>query len=510
MIPTWAQPGDDASPKRSLILAGGGMRVAYQAGVIRALLESGLTFAHADGTSGGTINLAMMLSGLSPAEMCDRWRTLDVHDFGSLMPLRQYLNVPNMMGMGSADGIINEVFPHLGIDISRVNAIEGVGGTFNVCNYSRKVSEVITHDQIDLDLLVAGISLPILMPPVQIGNDFYVDSVWIRDANLMEAVRRGADELWVVWCIGNIGVYKGGAFNQYVHMIEISANGALFGEFDQINEINGRILKGETPFGHTRPIRLHLIKPRYPLPLDPDYFLGLIDGATLIAMGYADASRYLKEIKPEGLPLRPETTQMQNPTLGITFRETMAGGFTLGETDPEAGSEKGKRAGSILAMHSTITIQDLNRFISDPDHLGQLNGTIDFPAFGENTPATTGVFNLFLPVDQPGLKLMVYEMGFINNGQPYYLAGKKEVRTDPIFDMWKETTTLYTQLHQGGDKSGPVVGAGILTLGPLDLMKMVSTMHPLNATGPAEEVEAMTEFGRFFMGELWDSYVKHV
>jgi hypothetical protein len=313
-----------------------------------------------------------------------------------------------------------------------------------------------------------------------------------------------------VWCIGNIGVYKGGAFNQYVHIIEISANGALFGEFDQINEINGRILKGETPFGHTRPIRLHLIKPRYPLPLDPDYFLGLIDGATLIAMGYADASRYLKEIKPEGLPLRPETTQMQNPTLGITFRETMAGGFTLGETDPEAGSEKGKRAGSILAMHSTITIQDLNRFISDPDHLGQLNGTIDFPAFGENTPATTGVFNLFLPVDQPGLKLMVYEMGFINNGQPYYLAGKKEVRTDPIFDMWKETTTLYTQLHQGGDKSGPVVGAGILTLGPLDLMKMVSTMHPLNATGPAEEVEAMTEFGRFFMGELWDSYVKHV
>lgn len=248
----------------------------------------------------------------------------------------------------------------------------------------------------------------------------YLDSVWIRDANLLEAVRRGAEELWVVWCLGNIGIYKAGGFNQYVDMIEISANGARFGEFDQINEINRRILQGETILGHTQPIRLHLIKPEYPLPLDPDYFLGRIDAATLIAMGYADASKYLSHKKPEGLPLQPEITQMQNPTLGITFRETMAGGFTLGETDPNAGSEQGKNNGHILAMHATITIQDLNRFIADPEHPGQHNGVVDFVPFGENIPATTGVFNLFSPTDQPGLKLLVYEMGFTANGQSYY------------------------------------------------------------------------------------------
>jgi predicted patatin/cPLA2 family phospholipase len=509
-IPAGTQPADDPGPKRSLILAGGGMRVAYQAGVVRALLESGLTFAHADGTSGGTINLAMLFSGLSPVEMCDRWRTLDVHDFASLMPLEQYLKVSDLMGMGSADGIINKVFPHLGIDLAKINAAQGMQGTFNVCNYTRKVSEVVTHQDLNLNLLVAGISLPIYMPPVRNGNDLYVDSVWIRDANLMEAVRRGAEELWVVWCIGNIGIYKGGAFNQYVHMIEIAANGALFGEFEGINDINRRIEKGETVLGHTRPIRLHLIKPDYPLPLDPDYFLGRIDGATLIAMGYADASKYLKNKKPEGLPLQPETTQMQNPTLGITFRETMAGGLTLGETDPETGSEKGKHTGSILAMHSTITIQDVNRFITDPDHLGQLNGSIDFAAFGQNIPSSTGVFNLFSPTDQPGLKLMVYEMGFTANGKNYYLAGKKEVRDDSILNMWKETTTLYSQLYQGIDKTGPVVGAGILTLGPLDLMKMVSTMHALNAPSATEGAKAVMTFGRFFMGQLWDSYVKKV
>src|SRR5213075_2810999 len=61
----WAQPGGDGAPRRSLVLAGGGMRVAYQAGAIHALLEEGLGFAHADGTSGGTMNLAMLMSGLT-------------------------------------------------------------------------------------------------------------------------------------------------------------------------------------------------------------------------------------------------------------------------------------------------------------------------------------------------------------------------------------------------------------------------------------------------------------
>ena len=182
----------------------------------------------------------------------------------------------------------------------------------------------------------------------------------------------------------------------------------------------------------------------------------------------------------------------------------------LGETDPATGSEKGKLSGKILAMHASITIQDIDRFIADPNHLGQINGTVDFAEFGENIPAKTGVFNLFSPADQPGLRLMVYEMAFAIKGQDYYLAGKKEVRDDSILAMWHETTTLYTLLHQGVDKTGPVVGAGILSLGAFDLVRMVSTMHALNAASTAEGIAAMTKFGRFFLGKLWDSYVKKI
>src|SRR5262245_15417278 len=143
-------------PRRSLILAGGGMRVAYQAGVLRALEEEELVFFHADGTSGGTINLAMLLSGLSPAEMCERWRTLNVHEFVSMLPIRKYLRSFNWPAFGGADGLVRRVYPHLGIDVDRIRAADGIDGTFNVCNYSDKTNVAVPHRKVDLDMLVAG------------------------------------------------------------------------------------------------------------------------------------------------------------------------------------------------------------------------------------------------------------------------------------------------------------------------------------------------------------------
>jgi hypothetical protein len=196
--------------------------------------------------------------------------------------------------------------------------------------------------------------------------------------------------------------------------------------------------------------------------------------------------------------------------IGISFHETMQGGFDLGPTDPAAGERQGQRAGSRMAMHAAIAIDDLAAFIADPNHLGALRGTLDLTPFGDGIPATKGVFNLFNPTSDPKLKLMVYELGFEHAGQSFYLAGRKEVREDPITDLWKATTTLYSQLHEGADKNGPVVGAGILSLGITDLLALVKTVKVTGTTSPAEKAEALGRFGSFFLGELWDTYVKHV
>lgn len=502
---------DHDTVKRSLIIAGGGMRVAYQAGVIRALDEAQLGFTHADGTSGGTINLAMMLSGLNSQQMCDRWRTLNIHDFVSFVPAPEYLKAHDMMAMGDADGIIDKVFPHLGIDVDKIHQAQGIDGSFNVCNFTQKTNEAISHQDINLDLLVAGISLPIFMPPVTVNDELYTDSVWIKDANLMEAVKRGAEEIWLIWCIGNTGEYQSGAFNQYVHMIELSANGGLFEEFDRIEDINRQILAGQSPYGQSQPIRLHVIKPQFPLPLDPDLYLSRINTATLISMGYTDAKHYLATMTNQGIAFDAKATQMQSVnTPGLTFRETMTGNFALGTSDANVGAEQGKAANTQLAMHAAITIRDMQAFVDDPQHQGQLHGTIDFAPFANGIPAKNGVFNLFSPSDSPDLKYMVYELGFEHEGQSYYLAGKKHVKDDPGFDLWTDTTTLYTQLHKGNDSSGDVIGAGILTLGMSDLVKLVSTMNATNTRSLREKMSVFTRFGRFFMGDLWDSYAHFI
>lgn len=505
---SFSAPDDNSGPRRSLVLSGGGMRVAYQAGVLRALQEHGLSFQHADGTSGGTMNLAMLMSGLTPDQMCDRWRTLDVKKFVSMLPFEEYLKMHNVKAFGDADGIVNDVFPHLGIDLEKIRAAKGMEGTFNVCNYTHKTNEVIPHTNAALDLLVAGISLPIFMPSVEHDGDQYIDSVWIKDANVMEAVKRGAEEIWLVWCIGNHGIYKDGIFNQYVHMLEMSANGELFEEFDRIREINKRIENGDSPYGQTRPITMHLIKPEYPLPLDPDFYFDRVDASTLVSMGYADASTYLANMDEEGIDFVPAATRMKDPEPGIAFREKMEGWFSLGTQDPDEGASKGKEQGTKLSLHGSIYIRNMRRFMEGPDHSGTLAGHIDFAPFDDYLPAKTGVFNLFVEEGEnaPDTKWMIYEMQFDHEGNSYYLAGRKEVRDDPGFDIWQDTTTLKVQLHEGTDTTGTVVGAGILKLTRKELVNLLKTLYAIDAEDTAERFNLLANFGAFFLGEIWDSY----
>src|SRR6266545_7256710 len=233
----------EAPNRRALILPGGGMRVAYQAGAVKALVDSGLRFSFADGASGGTMNLAALLSGIAPDDLCRRWRSLDVRAFVSPRPLTAYLRFPAMGAFGGFAGIRDKVFPHLGIDIGKVRGARSVQATFNVCDFDDKTAVAVPNAKLSLELLLAGISLPLATPPVRYEGRTYTDAVWIRDSNLMATVRAGANEIWVIWCIGNTPEFKDGVVEQYVHMIEMSALGALHEEFAEIAALNAAIAR---------------------------------------------------------------------------------------------------------------------------------------------------------------------------------------------------------------------------------------------------------------------------
>jgi len=200
---------------------------------------------------------------------------------------------------------------------------------------------------------------------------------------------------------------------------------------------------------------------------------------------------------------------MTGQTPGICFRETMAGPLMRGEQDYRQGERRGRRAGEFLSMHAAVSIDDIQAFIADPAHAGVLRGCIDYSPFGSGIECNFGSFNLFIPGAESRMKLMVYELGFVHDGREYYLAGRKEVRDNPGFDLWRDTTTLLTRLYQGNDKAGTVIAAGVLTLGVVDLARLVASIEVLHASSLSEKNRTLVAFGRFFMGELWDSYINH-
>lgn len=315
----------DQDTRKSLILAGGGMRVAYQTGVIMALQESGLKFTHIDGTSGGIFNTAMLASGLTPYEMADCWRGLKMKSFVSLANTRDYLKPLQMKGYTDADNIRNRVFPQLKIDLASINKNKQINATFNVCNFSDKAVEAISNREVTEDHLIAGVSLPMVMPAIKIQDTWYTDAVWIKDANLLEGARQQSEELWLVWVIGNCKSYLPGALNQYVHMIEMSANGALLEEYKQIQNANDAIPKNESAHEQQKPVKLFVIKPEFPVPLDTDLFINKIDSRSLINMGYADARRCLSSMSQAGIEMNQEATKMRDPGTRLNFRGTFEG-----------------------------------------------------------------------------------------------------------------------------------------------------------------------------------------
>ncbi len=303
---------------RSLILAGGGARLAYQAGVIIALEEEGFSFNHFDGTSGGIFNTAMLSSGIEPKDMGMHWRKVNVMNFSSLLPFKSYFSKKTFAAFGDADGMINKVYPTLGIDVAKMNANTSIDATFNVCNFSKKTVEVFSNRNVTIQHLVAGMSLPIFMPAIKIKADWYTDAVWIKDANITEAIKRNAKEIWLVWAIGNSHEFLNGTFNQYVHMIEISANGRLLLELEQIEKLNSEKTEREKTI-------LHVIKPEFPLPLDPDLMFNKINADELINRGYADAKSYLQSKSSIGIAPDYKASLMKEPGAVLVFRSLFSG-----------------------------------------------------------------------------------------------------------------------------------------------------------------------------------------
>ena len=211
---------------------------------------------------------------------------------------------------------------------------------------------------------------------------------------------------------------------------------------------------------------------------------------------------YTLPSKPRGVPVESK--------VGIRFTETMRGFFSTSVKDDYARAEAaGKSAQSSMEFTLTIASDDLNEMISNPEHQARMSGTLEAPALSPQPLAVSdGVFRLFVKDPaQVDTRKMEYRMKLTaEDGRSFFFHGFKVVTDSPITRSWAQTTTLYVTVYDGADEAAAVLGMGVLHIAPADFLKQMTTMEATNAPTAEARLAAISKFGTFFAGVLFEAY----
>jgi len=211
----------------------------------------------------------------------------------------------------------------------------------------------------------------------------------------------------------------------------------------------------------------------------------------------------------EPAPARRPTPAPAHQPVAVSFTEEMKGFVTPGASDYGSGYRDGRESRTALMFRLTITAEDIEAFIADPEQDCAAEGYVRCEALGGELAVQRGTFNLF--VDQDGdreRKRMLYRLHFADrSGQPLTLSGFKVIEDDPGFDIWQDTTTLYTRvlrghLALGEDERAEGVAMGIIHIHWSDFAKQLTTFR----TDPPGRLDALGRFGELFAGDLWEVY----
>lgn len=232
-------------PRRAIVLSGGGARGAYEAGVMRYVMETlpqelghPVRFEVLCGTSVGAINSAWLAATLDePAYSVQRlwylWRTLEFRQvvqpaIGNLWGFaRNFLGLDsknsgepeNRGGVLRADyfrHILQEELPidniqrNLGrglldaLTVSTTNIVTGQTTTFvqtaaeELPPWTRDPARVAIEGAITPDKILASAAIPFVFAPVKIGNHWFCDGGLRQNTPLSPALRLDADRVLVI------------------------------------------------------------------------------------------------------------------------------------------------------------------------------------------------------------------------------------------------------------------------------------------------------------------------
>ncbi len=490
--------GDDGRPpRRALILAGGGLKVAAQAGALQVWLdEAKLTFDHVDGASGGVFNLAMMCQGMTGRQIADNWRR-----YRPLVAASP--NIPGALlgpfgtSLLTADGLRKILRERWRLDWPAIRQYPGTA-TFNVYDFTHQRLEVVPAADMTEDLLVAAVALPIWFSAVGVGGRRYIDAVFATDANIEYALDEGADEAWIIWTVSRRGRWRRGWVNQYFQMVEACANSRLQIALDAITANNTQFEKGE-PSRWGRQIEVNLLEIEVPL----HYLINFRSRrfARAVDLGVEQARAWCFENDKWPGDTGPGSASAP----GVLFSEVMKGDVQFGASD----AEQPPRSSDWhpLTLKLNVHLPDV-RPEADGARAGELSGVVECEAFGGRRPITDGHLRL-MGIGGAGVRTMKYELTFRSgSGQAFLLVGRKDLHDDKGCDLWPDTTTLHTTITSpadDGNAADTTVAAGAVYITASTLVRMLFTFRT-HSLGPIGSIRAQARFLRFFLGALRSVY----
>lgn len=186
-----------ACKKIGLVVEGGGMKCAYNAGILDAFLEEGITFDYCIGVSAGAGNLVSYLAGQKGRNL--RFFTDHIHS-SRYFGLKSLLKTGDLFGL---EYIYGELTRAEGEDPLDFNAF-----VKNPAEYEAVVTNALTGKpeyfgremmkQDDYRLIMASSAIPVACHPVELNGTPYYDGGLTDAIPVRRALERGCQKLVVI------------------------------------------------------------------------------------------------------------------------------------------------------------------------------------------------------------------------------------------------------------------------------------------------------------------------
>jgi NTE family protein len=277
-----------------LVLAGGSVKGAFQAGVIKALFEKGYQPDAIYGVSAGSLNAAYLVNQFgqqanahlpisypqAAQDLWDFWELRITHPQSLSKPFNLFelgwsaltKKFKGLVDTSPLRDLLQDVLQSrnlssspVGLKVGAVNVLDGA---------MHYVDPSFENFQ---EYLLASSAVPILMPVVKINGETrksYLDG-GLRDvAPLQKAIQDGASEVVVIAC--HTEMIEGGDFD----------SGDLLALVDRVMDIAvNEILNADLRMQRSE-VKLRIIRPKQPLSIDIQHFTKM-DIRRMLEMGYA-------------------------------------------------------------------------------------------------------------------------------------------------------------------------------------------------------------------------------